>query len=71
MSFNCPFGYGQSEPEAAGVARTGFVQSVEAVKHSLLGSLGNPWPLILDGEFHKLPTPCFRFNAMSCLGQQN
>src|SRR5580700_12034677 len=60
MSLNCPFGYGQSEPETARVTGTGFIQPVEAVKYSLLGNLGNPRPFILDGEFHKLRRPRVR-----------
>ncbi len=60
MNFNCPFGYGQSETEAARITRTGFVQTVEAVEHSLLGVLGNPGALIPDGKFHKVAGPRLR-----------
>jgi hypothetical protein len=53
MGFNRPSGHGQSEPEASGVTRSGFVEPVEAVKHSLLGIVGDPGPLIRDGELYK------------------
>src|SRR5579859_911000 len=64
MCLNCPFGYGQSQAEAAQLTRTRLVQPVEAVKHSRLGTVGNPGPFILNGEFCKLCRPGFRSDNM-------
>src|SRR5262245_7717698 len=45
-----PFGYRQSESGAAHLARTSFVDAIEAVEDALAMLGGNAWSLIDDRE---------------------